>query len=98
LRRLHGSLGEPAAAPSSRLAASGATGSPPCAGHVRYSSGHLAYAKKRPRAGRATDNVPPQWLDMLTALPRPGPWRGLGILSPPAPRGFIVGPGQQLTN
>lgn len=32
--------------------------------------------------------------DVVIVASRPGPRRGSGLLSPPAPRGFIVGPGQ----
>src|SRR5262245_47331322 len=57
----------------------------------------LASAPMRSPTGPARVNDPPQWAAMLRSLPLgPVQWRGSGILSPPAPRGLAVGPGQLL--
>src|SRR5215510_12172038 len=50
---------------------------------------HLASAKMRSPAGLGRDNDPPHWTaKLLLVASRPGPWRGFGLLSPPAPRGL----------
>ena len=45
----------------------------------------------RPRRGQLSA---PMGCDIVIVASRPGPRRGSGLLSPPAPRGFVVGPGQ----
>ena len=59
----------------------------------------LASAKMRSRAGLDRVNDPPHWPAKLSLVAsRPGPWRGFGLLSPPAPRGFERGPGHLPNN
>src|SRR5262245_61371808 len=60
---------------------------------------HLASAKMRSPAGLGRDNDPPYWAAKLSLVAsRPGPWRGFGLLSPPAPGVSIDGPGQLPNN
>jgi len=62
--------------------------------HERTANGSCFCPNEVADRPRPRQRSAPMGCDVAIVASRPGPWRGSGILSPPAPRGLAIGPGQ----